>query len=57
MIGSNIFNALGVLGVAALFGTVDVPASMLGFAVPAMIAAIALCFFVRQARAGRRESF
>lgn len=50
VIGSNVFNALGVVGGAALFGTLSVPASILEFALPAMIGATVLCFFVLQER-------
>lgn len=50
VIGSNIFNALGVVGVSALFGTLTVPASIVGFAMPAMVGVTVLAFFVLQAR-------
>ncbi len=50
VIGSNIFNALGVVGVAALFGTVAVPASLLAFSLPVMLAVTVLGFFVLQDR-------
>ena len=50
VIGSNVFNALGVVGGAALFGTLAVPDRILGFALPAMIGATVLCFFVLQER-------
>ena len=48
VIGSNIFNALGVVGVSALFGTLAVPASIAGFALPAMVGVTVLAFFVLQ---------
>ena len=50
VIGSNIFNALGVIGAAALFGEVRVPAAMLHFGLPSMLGATVLCFFVLQER-------
>jgi cation:H+ antiporter len=50
VIGSNIFNALGVVGGASLFGAVIVPNETLHFTIPAMLAATILCFFVLQER-------
>jgi len=50
VIGSNIFNALGVIGGAALFGPVLVPEPLLRFGLPSMLAATVLCFFVLQER-------
>ncbi len=50
VIGSNIFNALGVVGGTALFGTVLFTPPILHFAVPAMIGATVLGFFVLQER-------
>jgi len=50
VIGSNVFNALGVVGIAALVGTLDVPESLSGFAMQAMLGATILCFFVLQER-------
>jgi cation:H+ antiporter len=50
VIGSNIFNSFGVLGAAALCGTVVFPQSLITFALPAMIGATVLCFFVVQDR-------
>jgi cation:H+ antiporter len=50
VIGSNIFNALGVVGVASLFGSVAAPASIVSFALPSMVAVTILCFFVLQER-------
>jgi cation:H+ antiporter len=48
VIGSNIFNALGVVGMSALFGSLSVPASIAGFALPAMVGVTVLAFFVLQ---------
>jgi cation:H+ antiporter len=50
VIGSNIFNSLGVVGGAALFGEVLVPGAMLTFGLPSMIGATVLAFFVLQER-------
>lgn len=50
VIGSNVFNALGVVGSAALVGRLTVPPSTLGYSLPCMIAATVLCFFVLQER-------
>jgi cation:H+ antiporter len=50
VIGSNIFNALGVIGGSALFGPILVPDVMLTFGLPSMLAATVLCFFVLQER-------
>jgi cation:H+ antiporter len=50
VIGSNIFNALGVVGVSALFGTIAVPVSITGFGLPFMIGVTILIFFVLQER-------
>ena len=50
VIGSNIFNALGVVGGTALFGTVLFTPPVLHFAVPVMLGATVLAFFVLQER-------
>jgi len=50
VIGSNIFNALGVVGVASLLGSVTAPASVVQFAIPGMLLVTVLCFFVLQER-------
>ncbi len=50
VIGSNIFNALGVVGGTALFGTVVFTPPILHFALPAMLGATVLGFFVLQER-------
>ncbi len=50
VIGSNIFNALGVVGVSALFGPLTVPESIANFAMPAMVGVTVLAFFVLQER-------
>jgi cation:H+ antiporter len=48
VIGSNVFNALGVIGVAALVGTLSVPSVLSTFALPVMIGVTVLGFFVLQ---------
>ena len=50
VIGSNVFNALGVVGASSLFGTLAVPATLIGFAVPAMVGVTVMGFFVLQER-------
>jgi cation:H+ antiporter len=50
VIGSNIFNSLGVIGGASMFGTVQVPDAMLTFGLPSMLGATVLAFFVLQER-------
>jgi cation:H+ antiporter len=50
VIGSNIFNALGVVGASALFGAVTVPDTITGFALPCMLGVTILGFFVLQER-------
>jgi cation:H+ antiporter len=46
VLGSNVFNAFAVTGVSALFGTLIVPAPILDFALPLMIAATVLAVFM-----------
>ncbi|HNT71919.1 MAG TPA: sodium:calcium antiporter, partial [Methanothrix sp.] len=46
IIGSNIFNALGIMGISALFGTVAIPATITTFVMPMMIVATLLYFVV-----------
>ena len=48
VIGSNIFNILGILGVTAIVSPLQVPAQIAGFDIWVMIAAtLALVFFAR----------
>lgn len=42
VLGSNVFNAFAVIGVSGLIGPLVVPASLLGFAVPVLVAATVL---------------
>ncbi|MBU1032484.1 MAG: calcium/sodium antiporter [Patescibacteria group bacterium] len=48
ILGSNIFNALAVMGIPALFGTLIIPHSILVFSLPVMIIATLLYFFITQ---------
>jgi cation:H+ antiporter len=50
VVGSNVFNALGVVGVSALFGRLSVPPEMVTFTLPAMVGTTVLAFFVLQER-------
>jgi cation:H+ antiporter len=50
VIGSNVFNVLGVAGTAALFGSLHVTPQMTGFGLASLLAATVLCFFVLQER-------
>lgn len=57
IVGSNIFNILGILGITALVHPLDVPPQILAFDIWAMLAAtLALVVFARTGwRVGRRE--
>jgi cation:H+ antiporter len=46
ILGSNIFNALGIMGVSALFGTLVIPETITGFVMPMMIIATLLYFVI-----------
>ncbi len=48
VLGSNIFNALAVMGIPALFGTLIIPTSIITFSLPIMIIATLLYFFITQ---------
>ena len=50
VLGSNIFNSVGVIGVSALFGSLVIPKSILMFGIPFMIVATLLYFFIVQDR-------
>jgi cation:H+ antiporter len=50
ILGSNIFNSLGVIGVPALLGPLVVPASMLTFGIPLMIGATAMYTFMTHSK-------
>ena len=46
ILGSNIFNALGIMGISALFGTLVIPVTITSFVMPMMIIATLLYFIV-----------
>lgn len=48
ILGSNIFNALGVMGISGLFGVLVIPSSILTFGLPLMIIATILYLFITQ---------
>jgi cation:H+ antiporter len=48
VLGSNIFNALAVMGVSAMFGPLIIPVSITSFALPLMLAATLLYVFMTQ---------
>ncbi|MHA1874834.1 MAG: calcium/sodium antiporter [Promethearchaeota archaeon] len=48
VLGSNIFNALAVMGIPALVGTLIIPSSILMFGLPMMLIATLLYFFITQ---------
>lgn len=50
VIGSNVFNALGVVGTSALFGSLTVPSGLVAFALPAMVGTTVLAVLVLQER-------
>ncbi len=46
ILGSNIFNALGIMGTSALFGTLVISETITGFVMPMMIVATLLYFVI-----------
>ncbi len=50
VLGSNIFNSFGVLGIASLFGALTVPSTIVLFSLPLMLGASLLYFFMIQDR-------
>jgi cation:H+ antiporter len=50
VLGSNIFNAFAVMGVSAMFGSLIIPTSITGFALPLMLGATLLYVFITQDR-------
>jgi len=50
VLGSNVFNALGVVGLPALIGPLVVSGTVSSFGVPVMLGVTVLCFFVLQER-------
>ena len=50
VLGSNVFNTFAVMGVPSILAPVTVPSSVLQYALPAMVIATALYFFIAQDR-------
>ena len=50
ILGSNVFNSFGVMGIAGLFGTIIVPRNIISFGLPMMLIATLLYFFITQDR-------
>ena len=50
VLGSNIFNSFAVVGISSLFGKLIVPQTIISFALPMMIIATILFFFMTQDR-------
>ncbi|MCL0032967.1 calcium/sodium antiporter [Peptococcaceae bacterium] len=46
VLGSNIFNALAVMGVSAVIGTLVIPQNLIEFSIPLMLAATIMFYFV-----------
>jgi cation:H+ antiporter len=50
ILGSNIFNALAVMGVPSFIGALTIPATILSFGLPVMVIATLMYFFTTQNR-------
>jgi len=50
VLGSNVFNTFGVMGIASLFGPLTVPGTIRGYALPVMVLATVLYYFIVQDR-------
>ncbi len=48
VLGSNIFNSFAVMGVSAMFGTLIIPQTILGFSLPLMVIATLLYMLITQ---------
>lgn len=48
ILGANMFNTLGVMGIAGLFGQLSIGANILTFGIPMMLIATILYFFITQ---------
>ena len=48
VLGSNVFYTFGVMEVASLFGPLTVPGTIRSYALPVMILATVLCYFIVQ---------
>jgi len=46
VLGSNIFNALAVMGIPAVIGTLVIPQNLIEFSIPLMLAATIMFYFV-----------
>jgi cation:H+ antiporter len=46
LLGSNIFNAFGIMGITGLMGTIIIPANMLPFGIGMLVLATLLSFFI-----------
>ena len=46
LLGSNIFNAFAIMGIAGLFGTLIIPTTMITYGIPMLIVATLLYFFI-----------
>ena len=50
ILGSNVFNSLAVMGIPAMLGTLTIPKAFVSFAMPLMIIATLMYFFMLQER-------
>ncbi|MEZ4850425.1 MAG: calcium/sodium antiporter [Bacteroidia bacterium] len=50
ILGSNIFNIFAVMGIPRIFGEIDIPESIMGYSMPALIVISLICLFVVQDR-------
>lgn len=48
ILGSNIFNALGIMGISGMIGTLVIPQSIIMFTLPVMLVATLMYFFITQ---------
>jgi cation:H+ antiporter len=48
ILGSTIFNSVGVLGISSLFGVLIIPKMIISFALPIMLIGVLLYFFITQ---------
>lgn len=58
VVGSNIFNTYGVLGVASLFGSLEIPPEIISFSIPLMVGiTIMFAFVMLTKRVSRWEGY
>lgn len=50
VLGSNLFNTYGVMGVSGIFGSLSIPDDVIQFALPFMIAVTLVLYFLAQSR-------